>query len=254
MASSSRDSFRAFGGDASTGVSLDVMFWMMESQSHEVAKTHAERGTKKTGKNNTGPGPARARGGLARGAKGRARLLRPRPRPRHGGRRGGARKSFGALRARRHVGAARGLGRAAAPQGAQGLARLRRPAASELLLRGPRPSDHVRRAGVASTPTLPSAVKHIRAWSRTTRRPRPKLSGRAAGTTPNVHTIAADQTKTTTRQRRRQKSNARPPYQKSGLGRRRRGRSNRALRLRTFKATAHGRRPRPRGRARGQGW
>ena len=47
MASSSRDSSRAFGGDASTGVSLDVMFWMMESQSHEVAKTHAERGTKK---------------------------------------------------------------------------------------------------------------------------------------------------------------------------------------------------------------
>ena len=133
MASSSRDSSRAFGGDASTGVSLDVMFWMIESQSHEVAKTHAERGTKKTGKNNTGPCPARARGGLARGSKSPATQLRPRPRPRRGRRRGGARKSFGAVRARRHVGAARGLGRAAAPQGAQGLARLRRPAASKVL-------------------------------------------------------------------------------------------------------------------------
>ena len=50
MASSSRDASRVFGGDASTGVFLDVMFWMIESQSHEVAKTHAERGTKKTGK------------------------------------------------------------------------------------------------------------------------------------------------------------------------------------------------------------
>ena len=38
--------------------------------------------------------------------------------------------------------------------------------------------------------------------------------------------------------RRRQGPHARPPYQKSGLGRRRGGRSNRALRLRTFKATA----------------
>ena len=36
MASSSRDSSRVFGGDASTGVSLDVMFWMIESQSHGV--------------------------------------------------------------------------------------------------------------------------------------------------------------------------------------------------------------------------
>ena len=42
----------------------------------------------------------------------------------------------------------------------------------------------------------------------------------------------------TTQKRRRQGPHARPPYQKSGLGRRRRGRSNRALRLRTFKATA----------------
>ena len=91
----------------------------------------------------TGPGPARARGGLARGATSRARLLRPRPRPRRGRRRGGARKSFGAVRARRHVGAARGLGRAAAPQSAEGLARLRRRAASKV-------QDHVRRAGVAS--------------------------------------------------------------------------------------------------------
>ena len=132
MASSSRDSSRVFGGDASTGVSLDVMFWMMESQSHEVAKTHAERGTKKNRKNNTGPGPARARGGLARGATSQTKLLRPRPRPRRGRRRGGARKSFGAVRARRHVGAARGLGRAAAPQGAQGFARLRRRAASKV--------------------------------------------------------------------------------------------------------------------------
>ena len=83
-------------------------------------------------KQNTGPGPARARGGLARGAKGRSKKFRPRPRPRRGRRRGGARKSFGAVRARRHVGAARGLGRAAAPQGVQGLARLRRPAASKI--------------------------------------------------------------------------------------------------------------------------
>ena len=102
--------------------------------------------TKQSNKN-TGPGPARARGGLARGAKSQTKLLRPRPRPRRGRRRGGARKSFGALRAWRHVGAARGLGRAAAPQSAEGVARLRRPAASKVL-RGP--EDNVRRAGVAS--------------------------------------------------------------------------------------------------------
>ena len=185
MASSSRDSFRAFGGDASTGVSLDVMFWMTKSQSHEVAKTHAERGTKKQEKNDTGPGPARARGGLARGAKSQTKLLRPRPRPRRGRRRGGARKSFGAVRARRHVGAARRLGRAAAPQSAQGLARLRRPAASKI-----------------------HQARESRRW-------------RDAQYLRESWNVCAMRNADA---RRRQGPHARPPCQKSGLGRRRRGR------------------------------
>ena len=101
------------------------------TESRSRKNTRRER-HEKTGKNNTGPGPARARGGLARGAKSQTKLLRPRPRPRRGRRRGGAGPRVSALRARRHVGAARGLGRAAAPQGVQGLARLRRPAASKI--------------------------------------------------------------------------------------------------------------------------
>ena len=199
MASSSRDSSRAFGGDASTGVSLDVMFWMMESQSHEVAKTHAERGTKKQEKTT------------------QVLVLLEPEEVSHAARRAKP-NYFDLVLGHDAAAVAAARGRASAPFAHGG--------------------TWVPRAVWAAPPRRKAPKASLVCGA--LRRPKyTKLVSRGDGVVLSIlRELESLRDEDMTQKRRRQGPHARPPYQKSGLGRRRGRRSNRALRLRTFKATA----------------